>query len=732
MVGVKRISVFGQALVVFFAYVFLIGILFGQTLTGKELLVTPDFGKSDILHNEYPTKVFLSQSIKKFKLPLWNQYVATGFPQMGFPTGTFHPINILLFFFFPMPQAYSLGLASTVLIASIGTYLFCRQLGVSRVGAFIAGFCFGFSGAMVTRLVHYSVIQTISLFPWLMLSIEIAVRTKKVVWLSLFAVALGVQFLTGFYQLILYSLIVSGAYGVWRILTVSTGVQTRRNLITGFIIFLLLGWGIGAVQLLPSWEFTKNSNRSKGVTKEQVELFPYPIKHIVTFIAPYVLGDPRRGSYPMASDTWGIFWENTGYIGIIPLILSACAILFGVLRKKTYILFYAILLFCSTLLMLGVKGPLAFMYSFTPFSLFRVPSRWILFVVFSLAVLAGFGFDMLCLFAKRWNKFFVRALFAAILGAILFDLLWFDTHYHLRGPTNEWLAPTQTATYLASTKSRVYTIGTGSVWNAVFTKNGWGTGWSKQYQTLLEGLDANWSVALGIPNVGVYGVLVPIRYQIVQHLLEGTSKLQDGISREAQRILDMSGTEFLISPFFLKGSSLTEVYATKTLPTFRIWQSSSVLPRARIVHGAQKYRTTGEFLYHLGRADFDPSQTALVEHDISLSGASSSASIAHITSDEGTSITIDADASGDGILVFADTYFPGWNAYIEEKRTDIFPVNMYQRGILVPSGKHRVQFRYEPDSFKHGVFISVVSLLGLTILSIFIWKKERSYRLAQQ
>ena len=52
------------------ALIILTIIFFGQTLTGQEIFATPDFGGSDIFDAEYPTKYFLSESLKQRRLPI--------------------------------------------------------------------------------------------------------------------------------------------------------------------------------------------------------------------------------------------------------------------------------------------------------------------------------------------------------------------------------------------------------------------------------------------------------------------------------------------------------------------------------------------------------------------------------------------------------------------------------------------------------------------------------------
>ena len=67
------------------------------------------------------------------------------------------------------------------------------------------------------------------------------------------------------------------------------------------------------------------------------------------------------------------------------------------------------------------------------------------------------------------------------------------------------------------------------------------------------------------------------------------------------------------------------------------------------------------------------------------------------------------------ILVVGDTYYPGWKAMVNGMQTPIYPVNIKERGILLPKGVHKVVWTYEPASFALGARISITMLM-LTIL----------------
>jgi hypothetical protein len=71
-----------------------------------------------------------------------------------------------------------------------------------------------------------------------------------------------------------------------------------------------------------------------------------------------------------------------------------------------------------------------------------------------------------------------------------------------------------------------------------------------------------------------------------------------------------------------------------------------------------------------------------------------------------------------GYLVTTDAYYPGWNAYLDERPTRLLRADLAFRAVYVPAGSHVVTFRYEPASVHRGIVLTLVSalvILGLPI-----------------
>ena len=78
-----------------------------------------------------------------------------------------------------------------------------------------------------------------------------------------------------------------------------------------------------------------------------------------------------------------------------------------------------------------------------------------------------------------------------------------------------------------------------------------------------------------------------------------------------------------------------------------------------------------------------------------------------------------------GLVILADTDYPGWRLTIDGKPASIFRANRMMRGAAVPAGEHTLVYTYESDSFRIGAAISLASFL---VLSHLVWSSGRDPR----
>jgi 4-amino-4-deoxy-L-arabinose transferase-like glycosyltransferase len=81
-------------------------------------------------------------------------------------------------------------------------------------------------------------------------------------------------------------------------------------------------------------------------------------------------------------------------------------------------------------------------------------------------------------------------------------------------------------------------------------------------------------------------------------------------------------------------------------------------------------------------------------------------------------VEIEVDASGDGVLVLADAWFPGWEAEVDGAAQEVLLVDHALRGVALGPGRHTVRMRFRPASVRDGAALSALALLGLIALAL--------------
>src|SRR5262249_52406928 len=126
-------------------------VYFYPAVIGKITLVP-----GDGLTQNLGVRVLIGQMISNGQLPLWNPYIFAGTPLLAciYP-GALYPPNWLFALFSPV-VAMNIVVITTYHLTIIGTYLYSRRIGMTPVGALIAGTTFAFGGYMIAHMGHTS------------------------------------------------------------------------------------------------------------------------------------------------------------------------------------------------------------------------------------------------------------------------------------------------------------------------------------------------------------------------------------------------------------------------------------------------------------------------------------------------------------------------------------------------------------------------------------------------
>jgi hypothetical protein len=671
------------------------------TLQGVPL--SDDIFTSDLLDAEWPMRVAIGRSLASGQGTAWLNGIYGGFPALAGGAGA-DPLTLLWFSWFRPTVALDLFVLSALLLIAGGTYRAARALGASRLGAVLAGAVFVQSGVVVSQLRHLGILAALAWFPWALWALVRALgRHDPSNWrptvrrLSLFALFFALQWLTGFPQ-IPYACAL--AYGVVAL------VMTRSvKLLGAALLACAAATAIAAVQLLPQLELASLSDRARGVSAAFAVRIAYDVRNAWQFLSPYANGDVANRTYRGT----GVFWEDFGYVGIGTLLLAFVAFR---RRDRTRWLLLGIAA-GAFLLVLGPATPVfGLAFRFVPgMSTFRLPTRFLFLVDFSLALLAGLGLAR-----------FRPAIAAALIALVAFDVAWHNSRQNAVDAASNWSPPPATVELFdESAPFRTFTPAWARLHKDAYIRaKGW-SGDLTPYHEMRAFLQPDSNVLFGVETgdgyagiapkwcVDVWGDhnrpgLLPYLYHPENDRLVFTPAFF--------RVLGMENVRYLITAQPIGEQGVRPVGSAGPA---HVYEVEAWLPRARLV----PHRTVLDdrsALQRMAAADFDPRSEVLL--DRSLDGAGGGTGTAAIAERRNDRVTVETVAAGPSTLVLADTWYPGWEATVDGAPAVIARANVSQRAVAVPDGRHVVKFVFRSARVRVGTWIT---LAGLALVALALW-----------
>lgn len=86
-------------------------------------------------------------------------------------------------------------------------------------------------------------------------------------------------------------------------------------------------------------------------------------------------------------------------------------------------------------------------------------------------------------------------------------------------------------------------------------------------------------------------------------------------------------------------------------------------------------------------------------------------------------VVVNADCSAPSYLVLTDLYYPGWRCTVDGREVSVYPANYLFRAVELPQGRHVVRFVFMPASFSTGLWVSLICLLGISLIALLRVKK---------
>lgn len=685
----------------------------------------------DYTNYQLPAREFARDELFAGRLPLWCQYLSCGTP--------IHATQQAGFAYFPVTMAVLLLGANAglkfnvflhVLFCYFGQYKLARLFGVSRAASVFAAVVACQSGFLVYHLLegHVTLVLEYALIPWFFWALVRFLRRPRAETAVALAAFVALLAVGGQPQLLYYCLLIGGLWGVgsvWQGDASSHRVAAIAWGVAGAVVAVL----VSAIQTVPTWELMND-----GYFVSERGSLEYASGHAamsidsLSFWCPYFMGS-RLAEIPEYGHPGGFFHERTNYLGLAVPLLALLGMAKSVERWQWPIA--GLVLFCL-LVAVGPATPLfGALGAVVPGLLsFRCPARMLAIVAILAPILAARGLDSWIL-QRPWES--GRLLLAAIALAWFAASILLDSIFYLVDLGEPYIAYVERTVYPQFVVAAVLTL---IVVGLILVLPAIGKRSQMLAYLLLIWVTVN---DLWITN-GRYVRLAPPRPfgelptaepadphvrivdapeypEIIELNLRYSCLVPVAIgNRWTSVVTDEGGVE----PQSIR--RMHEGIVRNTLPALPaascswLWKGGpwqpveAALPRARFVP------QEAEELCAIALTEITAEQVERLH---------AAATPCSIDADLGRKLTVSVTAPTDGVVVLADTFYPGWKCRSQGEELSIRPVHGAFRGVSVPAGEHKLVFSYEPWSHLLGLLLTIVGLVVAAALIVYDRRSPR-------
>lgn len=695
---------------------------------------------SDVFSQFFIWKSIIVESFSRLQWPLWNIYSYSGYPLLAnFHSGAFNPINFLMLLF-GNSNGWTYMVLSQSLLSSLTMYLLLRYFKLSKISSLAGAIIYSYSSFLVTWSQFVTAGYSMIYLPLLLLFLDKFLSTgrlKNIIPIPLIIVLL---ITSGHLQSIIYSLLVAIFYVLYK---------QRLNLPTKnvFILFsiLFLSFGLASAQILPTLELSNYSIRFSENYIANINYGLLPPSNFITLFSPDYFGNPATHNF------YGFFnyHETVIYLGLLFTVSLVWSIYnFKYLKKiHFFILGYLVcllLIFDNPIsrliyqlkipfLYTSAAGRIAFMMTF--FGAFIVATfinsinksnfKTILKSIFIILLIICSQISIILLLQKyffsvseyipKWyanldiskrnmylpllitllslsffyflaiiNKYnFIKTLFLLV---IIIDLFRFGWKYTPFVNKNFIYPTTDIINYLKSDKD-IFRIDREN--GPLLTPNTWAA----------YGL----SSPSGYDPMSINDYVVNYNQTLNGNANSTAPSRYSELSKYDASKLGQFNVKYLLA---LKYNEIDMIYHNGDHFSYKInpqdWTKV-------FEHGSVAILQNSNYL---------PRSFILSQDNTPLKQG------AKITKYSPNQVVINYHTDYDSSLILLDTWYPGWQATVNNTRTNIEKYNRVFRSVKIPRGSGTVVFNYYPKSFYLGLSISIFSFFIYLITIIYIYKNR--------
>ena len=728
----------------------------------------------DSLRIFYPIRHIAVEQAMRGQLPLWNPYSFSGNTLLGtYQSAIFHPLSPL-FLILPQVEAWSWVVILQPFFAMLFMYAFLRELLKDRKSSFFGALAFGLSGFMIAGWEESFMSVYSALFlPLVLLGIEKLSKKTSILPFTLLVGGITFSILSGWFQSSFYVYLFSFIYFLFKLFTKKLQRKSTLLIILGFTLPVV----ICAIHLLPNIESYLYSARGNTDAKFLFDQYLLPLQNIITLFIPDFFGNPATYNYYGK----GFYYEKVLFLAI-PAIIAGIIALFLKSKSKEQT-FFKLSFIIS--LSLGFALPTSWLLLYhlhLPFVSTILPSRIFFLTTFSLSALSAYGiksyekdlkwrhllivfsicvaiisiaaglileekyiirsrelnylvsiknslipsvamFVTLAALFMGWKLKKIRKFIYLFLCFLLVSLTFYSANKYLSFSERRYVFPELPLISEIKERAgdaRVWSFGQGAIssnllsYYDIQSPEGYDSIFIKRYGELLHmGLHKKFD-----RNISRADALLP-RVDDVEEFPDNTNRV---------KLLSLLGVKYIVTKntqrdlLFMKNEAFKKLWSDDK---YSLYQYENAYPRAILVSSFIIKKNDEEIATSVFDIKNDLSKMVILEEQPSKisTTATGTATISHYSASE---IKIETKTNGEMILFLSDNYYPGWNAYINGKKSKILRANYSFRGVEVPGGDSVVVFKYEPLSFAIGLWLTAGGIVFFVAVLLLLKRKKLS------
>ena len=711
---------------------------------------------SDIVSIVYQWRILSINSLKSGMFPFWVKEYLSGVPLFAnFQNSLINFTNISFIFIQNNGFAWTVMVLSQLVFLLLSTYFCLRVLKFQKISSIFGSITSSFSLFTLVWL-EYGIHTYVAAFlPLFIICIQKYFQTSKNRFLVFLSFLVALQFYGGYPQFSIFSLIFIFFYFIC-----FSPKPLLKNTFK-FLLFISLGLLLSSPLLFPGFELISRSIRQFDVTASQDKTLGFlPFRNLLTLPIPNFWGNPTTYDY------FGIgYYDNNaifpGSIALIALLFSIINVLKHRSDKKN--LFFTLSILFSFLIC--IKNPLSSFFKNNLGFIFSgngISARIILIANFSFGVIVSQFIDFFILSKKNkrilpllglflWqaiilivilvqktpnpialkNSIYSFCLSSTIILLLIFikksrkktlllsltlvmiivEMFYYGLKY-VPSSKPEYLFPTTPSIEFLQKNIGNYRLSTTNT----IPCNMWapyGLSSSDGYDTTMPLLNFEY---FSLTQTGDFDINAKraITYD------NESSPLYQNLSIKYKMAL---GTDTAPTNTDIK-NGFTPVFNEKSTV---IKENLRVLPKIHFISQIKFASDKQDFRKISHDTDF--ATTAILyqsdESSINLdSNCQPGQSSINILKDQNTEIIFETKNNCSQLVFISNSFYPGWQAKIDNQSTQIYQTNHSFQSIFVPAGNHTISLNYQPTHFQIYLILASISAIILIIIIFYDLRKN--------